>query len=96
MPAGVQARGPGSPATRLPTLQGWNPSTSFSGATASRTRLLSTCGGSGNCTRMPSISGRRVELAHDGQQFGGGDGVGRRHGFGVNAEIVAGFTLLRT
>ncbi len=31
MPAGVQARGPGSPATRLPTLQGWKPSTSFCG-----------------------------------------------------------------
>jgi hypothetical protein len=59
MPAGVQGRGPGRPATRLPMFMGWNPSTSFSGETASSTRRVSTCGGKGNCTRMPSISGRR-------------------------------------
>ena len=58
MPEGVQGRGPGRPATRFPTFMGWNPSTSFCGATASSTRRESTCGGRGNCTRMPSISGR--------------------------------------
>src|SRR5215471_1724227 len=57
MPAGVHARGPGSAATRLPTLHGWNPSTSFSGEIVSRILLALICGGSGSCTRMPSISG---------------------------------------
>ena len=58
IPAGVQARGPGNPATIAPTLQGWMPSTSLAGVTAIRIRLVSTCGGRGNWTRMPSISGR--------------------------------------
>ena len=50
--------GPSVFVTSLPRFSGWKPSTSLSGETASRTFLASTCGGSGNCTRMPSISRR--------------------------------------
>ena len=53
-------RSAGLPATRCPTLIGWNPSGSFSGTIASRTRRQSTCFGSGIWTRIPSISGRRL------------------------------------
>src|SRR5258708_36885320 len=42
---------------------GWKPSTSLAGSTASRIFLASTCAGSGNCTRMPSISSRRFKSA---------------------------------
>ena len=55
-PAGVQLFGPGRPVARFPTLQGWKPSTSFSGATESKTFCESMWPGSGSCTRMPSIS----------------------------------------
>ena len=42
---------------------GWKPSTSFAGSTAIRTFFESTCGGRGNCTRMPSISSRRLSCS---------------------------------
>src|SRR5579883_2768997 len=60
IPAGVQGTKPGRPWTRLPTLTGWNPSTSLRGSMASSTALESTCGGSGSWTRMPSISSRAL------------------------------------
>ncbi len=52
------AAGPGRPVESNPTLTGWKPSTSFSGATASRMRCESMWAGRGSCTRIPSISGR--------------------------------------
>ena len=90
MPAGVHARGPGSAATSLPTLHGWNPSTSFSGSTAMRMRLESTCAGSGSCTRMPSISARAFSRSHQRQHLFGGDAVGRGERFRVDPQIPAG------
>src|SRR5579872_133397 len=59
-PAGVHGTRPGRWVERKPTFMGWNPSTSFPGSTARSTFFESTCGGSGNCTRMPSISSRRL------------------------------------
>ena len=38
----------------MPTLIGWNPSTSLAGEMASMTFRGSICGGSGSWTRMPS------------------------------------------
>ena len=57
-PLGVQGTSPGRCVDKLPTFTGWNPSTSFSGDTASNTFFESTCLGSGSCTRIPSISSR--------------------------------------
>src|SRR6185437_1540390 len=63
IPAGVHGRGPGRCETRLPRFTGWNPSTSFSGATASSTLAVSTCFGKGSCTKIPSISSRALSAA---------------------------------
>src|ERR1035441_2031953 len=122
IPAGVQARGAGRFATRAPTLQGWKPSTSLAGETAMRIRLVSMCGGRGNWTRMPSISGRafrspgvmlgidvrgqgqldqdavdfgaRVQALDNRQEFGGGNGIGRCDGFGMDPEVVTGLDFV--
>ncbi len=60
IPAGVHGTKRGRFWTRRPTFSGWNPSTSFSGRTASRTRWASTWRGRGSCTRIPWISTRRL------------------------------------
>ena len=60
MPAGVQGTKRARFCTSRPTFSGWNPSTSFAGSTRSRTRVASTCGGSGSCTRMPWMSRLRL------------------------------------
>ena len=62
-PAGVQGTKRARFCSSRPTFTGWKPSTSFSGRTASSTRCASTCAGSGSCTRMPWISGRRFRLS---------------------------------
>ena len=94
MPAGVHGRGPGSAATRLPTLHGWKPSTSFDGATASSTRFESTCGGSGNCTRMPSRSSRAFSAVDGGQQLARSHAFRRPQRLRVNPQVLAGLDLV--
>ena len=42
---------------------------------------------------MPSISSRAFELGDHGEEFAGGDGLGRGQQFGVDAELAAGFDL---
>ena len=53
-PAAVQGMNRGRPCESRPAFSGWKPSTSRSGGTASRTATVSTCFGSGSCTRIPS------------------------------------------
>ena len=53
-PAAVQGMNRGRPCESSPAFSGWKPSTSRSGGTASSTATVSTCGGSGSCTRIPS------------------------------------------
>ena len=53
-PAAVHGINRGRPCDSRPAFSGWKPSTSRSGGTASSTATVSTCGGSGNCTRIPS------------------------------------------
>ena len=73
---------------------GWKPSTSLAGD-RQKHLLASTCVGSGNCARMPSISIRW--LGHDERQhFLGRNGIGRRVLSAEEAEQLAGLTLLRT
>ncbi len=96
IPEGVQGRGPGRLVTRFPAFSGWSPSTSFSGETASRTRLASTCLGKGICTRMPSISSSAVQLLHHGDEFPGRDGGRWRELLAADAEPSQALILLRT
>ena len=58
MPAGVQLTNPvSSSCASLPRLTVPSPSTSLAGAIRRKTASSSRCGGSGDCTRMPSTAG---------------------------------------
>ena len=53
IPAGVQDKNPFSPIQSLPTLTGWNPSTSLSGEIVRMILSSSIWSGTGSCTRIP-------------------------------------------
>ena len=77
MPCGVQGRNRGRPCTIRPTFSGWKASTSFSGLTASSTRVSSICLGSGNWTRMPWTAGSRLSRSIRASSSSG-RGLGRQ------------------
>ena len=59
----VQGVSAGSPVASRPALTGWKPSTSLRGSITFRTFWLSTCFGSGSCTRMPCTAGSALSVS---------------------------------
>ncbi len=70
-------------------VEGWKPSTSLAGSTASRIFLASTCAGSGSWTRMPSTSSRRLRSSTMASSSAGGNCGGRRDVETGEAEFFA-------
>ncbi len=76
-PRGVQGRNEGSPRTMRPTLTGDRPSTSLSGEIASCSASTSIWGGTGSCTRIPSIAGSSFRRRTSASRSASGMSPGR-------------------